>query len=423
MILKTIFRASALALCMGSVAYAQDLEFYFPVAVGGGPADKIQSLVDRYEQQNPDVNIEAIYTGSYSDTGTKALTAARAGKAPTMAVLLATSLYQLYDEDVIEPISDHLTDAEEKDWIGSFYPAFVGSIGDDVYSVPFQRSTPIMFWNKAAFADAGLDPEVPPASWNELVSFGQKLTKKDSAGNVKQWGLRIPSAGFPYWLFQGLVATNGTSLTTDNTGTTVNFDDERVIEALQFQYDLAHTHGVMAKGGIEWGATVPAFFEGESAMIWTTTGNLTNVKENAPFKFGVSMLPANVRRGAPTGGGNFYIFKGAEKPEIDAAITFLKWMTAPEQAAEWTIATGYIAPRADAWETDALKKYVAEFPQIELAKEQLEFAVADMSTYENSRISRLINDAISSVLAGQAGAKEALTKAQTEADKILKDYK
>jgi len=415
--------ASLAALLIGSAVSAQDLEFYFPVAVGGGPADTIQALVDRYVAQTPGVTINAIYTGSYADTGTRAMTAARAGQPPAMAVLLATSLYQLYYEDIIEPINAHLSDAQMENWIGAFYPAFVGRVGDEVYSIPFQRSTLIMFWNKDAFAAAGLDPETPPATWAELVSMGQALTETDAEGVTRRWGLRVPSAGFPYWLFQGFVATNGSALMPNTSGTSVNFDDPVVIEALQFQYDLANVHGIMAPGAIDWGATIPAFFEGESAMIWNTTGNFSNIRDNAPFEWGAAMLPANTRRGAPVGGGNFYLFQGHDDATYAAAIDFLEWLTAPEQAAEWTIATGYIAPRPDAWETEALQTYVAEFPQVAIARDQLEFAIPDLTTFENARVTRAINDAISAVLTGQMSAEDALRDAQGEADRILAIYR
>ena len=69
----------------------------------------------------------------------------------------------------------------------------------------------------------------------------------------------------------------------------------------------------MPKGIIEWGTTPKDFFEGKTAIMWTTTGNLTNVRKNAKFPFGVAMLPRKQRRGSPTGGGNFYIFKNKDK--------------------------------------------------------------------------------------------------------------
>ena len=74
------------------------------------------------------------------------------------------------------------------------------------------------------------------------------------------------------------------------------------------------------------------------------------------------MLPANKQRGSPTGGGNFYIFKKSTPAQREAAFKFIKWMTTPERAAQWGIDTGYVAVRADAWDTPAMKKYVAGFP-------------------------------------------------------------
>ena len=125
-------------------------------------------------------------------------------------------------------------------------------------------------------------------------------------------------------------------------------------------------------------------------MMWTTTGNLTNVRTNAPFDFGVAMLPAHKRRGAPTGGGNFYIFKDSSDEQKLASLDFIKWITAPEQAAKWTIATGYVAPRPDAWETPAMKAYTADFPPALVARDQLEFATAELSSYQNQRITTML---------------------------------
>ena len=107
--------------------------------------------------------------------------------------------------------------------------------------------------------------------------------------------------------------------------------------------------------------------------MWTTTGNLTNVRTNAKFPFGVAMLPAHKRRGSPTGGGNFYISKKASPAEQEAAFRFIRWITTPERAAQWSIDTGYVAVRPDAYDTPAMKKYVAEFPQAAVARDQLQY--------------------------------------------------
>ena len=418
--------ATAAALTLGSWASAQavELQFYFPVAVGGTAADTIQSLTDEYVAANPDVTIDAVYSGSYQDTIAKVITASRGGTPPQLSVALSADMFTLIDEDLIVPFDDFIKTDEDKAWLEGFYPAFMenSQTGGKTYGIPFQRSTPVMYWNKEAFKEAGLDPETAPATWEEMVEFGKKLTKKDANGNVTQWGVRIPSSGFPYWLFQGLTTENDVILANTD-GNKTNFDDPKVVEALQYMVDLSTKYGIMEPGIVEWGATPKAFFERQTAIMWTTTGNLTNVRKNAPFDFGVAMLPANKRRGAPTGGGNFYLFKGASDEQLAAAVKFVQWITAPEQAAKWTIATGYVAPRPDAWETDAMKAYAADFPPVLVARDQLEFAVAELSTYQNQRITGIFNDALAAAITGQKDPATALKEAQEKADAILAEYR
>lgn len=422
-LLKTASAAVIATMISATASFAVDLEFYFPVAVGGAAADTIEQLAAEYAAANPDVNITAIYAGSYQDAGQKALTAARGGNPPQLSVLLSTQMFTLIDEDVIVPFDDFLSEEEKSDWIGGFYPSFMenSQTGGKTYGIPFQRSTPVLYWNKEAFAAAGLNPEVAPANWDEMVEMGKALTLKDSAGNVTQWGVRIPSAGFPYWLFQGLSTPAGAILANAE-GNKVNFNDPKVVEALEYLVALSAEHGIMQPGSIDWGPTPKAFFEGETAMMWTTTGNLTNVRNNAPFDFGVAMLPAKERRGAPTGGGNFYLFKDSTDEQKDAAVDFVQWITAPEQAAAWSIATGYIAPRPDTWETQTMKGYAADFPPALVARDQLEYAVAELSTYENGKVTQALNDALLAAISGEKSAKEALDEAQAKAERILKPY-
>src|SRR6266496_3747272 len=254
------------------------------------------------------------------------------------------------------------------------------------------------------------------------ISFAEKLTKRDGSGNVTQWGLQIPSSGFPYWLFQALAIQNGEELM-NRQGDQTFYARPAVIEALQYWVDLGRKHKVMAPGTIEWGTTPKDFFERKTAMMWTTTGNLTNVRANAKFPFGVAMLPAGKRRGSPTGGGNFYIFKKSAREQQEAVLKFVKWITSPERAAQWGIDTGYVAVRADAWETPAMKKYVAGFPAAAVARDQLPHAVAELSTHDNQRVTKALNDGLQAALAVNKTPAQALGDAQTEAERILKPYR
>ena len=85
----------------------------------------------------------------------------------------------------------------------------------------------------------------------------------------------------------------------------------------------------MPDGTVEWGTLRQAFLEGQTAMMWHSTGNLTTVKNNASFDFGVAELQGNVRLGSPTGGGNFYMFKDTTDEERAAALKLMKFMTSP----------------------------------------------------------------------------------------------
>ena len=234
--------------------------------------------------------------------------------------------------------------------------------------------------------------------------------------------MQVPSSGFPYWLFQGFTTPNDVLLM-NPAGTETYFDKPEVIEALQYWVDLSRKHKVMPTGVIEWGTTPKDFFEKKIAMMWTTTGNLTNVKNNAKFEFGVAMLPAGKRRGSPTGGGNFYIFKKATPAQQAAALKFVKWMTSPERAAQWGIDTGYVAVRPDAWETPAMKEYVEGFPAAAVARDQLQYSVAELSTHDNQRVTKALNDGLQAALTGAKPPAQAMKDAQREADRILRPYR
>jgi sn-glycerol 3-phosphate transport system substrate-binding protein len=178
----------------------------------------------------------------------------------------------------------------------------------------------------------------------------------------------------------------------------------------------------MPTGTVEWGTLRQAFLEGQTAMMWHSTGNLTAVKKNASFDFGVAMLPGNERLGSPTGGGNFYLFKDTSDAEKAAALKLIKYMTAPEQAAAWSIATGYMGVSQAAYETEALKSYTASFPPALVARNQLQHAVAEFSTFETARVRDGLNNAIQSALTGAKSPADALGDAQAAAKRLLKAY-
>ncbi len=421
---KTILASAATLFLTPGLALSAELEFFFPVGVNAPAVETIQELTDAWAANNPQHNVKAVYAGNYVETTTKALTAANAGKPPHVAVLLAIDIFTLVDEDVVIPITDVANTAEDQAWLDGFMPGFMrdATLDGEIYGVPFQRSTPVLYYNKDAFREAGLDPDTPPATWDEMIEMGKKLTKKDANGNVTQWGTRIPTLGLGgAWLYGGLVISNGGQLSADN-GIDVAIDTPEALGALEFLQKLS-AEGVMAPGGISWGDTPKAFVEGNAASIWTSTGNLAFVNDNAEFDWGVGFLPGGKGPGAPVGGGNFYIFKGTSPEEQAAALDFIKFMTAPENAAKWSIATGYVAPRADTWETPVMQEYAARLPQALVARDQIEFANREFATYQRGRVTQFLVEALEAAVGGEADAATALAEAQKSADRVLKAYK
>ncbi|MFU8770673.1 MAG: ABC transporter substrate-binding protein, partial [Desulfotignum sp.] len=330
-----------LLLSVSSMAFATELTMFYPVAVGGPLTKLVDGLVQEFEAEHPDIKVKAIYSGNYSDTMTKAMTSLKGGNPPHLSVILSTEIFTLIDNDAIVPFDDLVTDPEEKLWLDSFYPALMANsrTGDKTWSIPFQRSTIVMYYNKDAFRKAGLDPEKPPATWEEMVEMGKQLTIRDDSGKVTQWGLEIPSTGYPYWMF-GALASQNSQVLMNQAGDQTYFDNPDVVEALRFWQDLGKTHQIMPEGTIEWSTLRTDFLEQKTAIMWHSTGNLTAVKDNATFDFGVAMLPAKKQRGTPTGGGNFYIFKQTNPEERKAALKLVQWMTQPLRTAQWSIGTG-----------------------------------------------------------------------------------
>jgi len=418
------FLVSMLLAAVGPVQAQTQLTFYYPIAVGGPLTKVIDGYARQFEQENPGIKVNPIYAGNYDDTRIKALAALKAGQSAPLSVLYSIDLYELIEQDVIVPWDDVTTTPDDKAWLKAFYPALMmnGTYKGKAYGIPFQRSTIVLYWNKDAFKEAGLDPERPPANWTEMAEMASKLVKRDAAGNVTRWGVMVPSTGYPYWMFQAFARQNGQDLM-NREGNATNYAHPDVIAALQYWRDLGVKHKVMPEGTVEWGTLRQAFTEGKTAMMWHTTGNLTAVKDTAKFPFGVAMLPASKQRGSPTGGGNFYLFKKTTPEERKAALAFVKWITAPERAADWSMATGYVGTRSDAYATPKLKEYAAAFPPAVVARDQFEFATPELSTFQTGRVRKLLDDAIQATLTGQKSPADALNAAQAEADKLLKSYR
>ncbi|MDY3244785.1 MAG: ABC transporter substrate-binding protein [Candidatus Limiplasma sp.] len=407
---------------VSAMAEPMKLTMYFPVNVGGNVANLIDSMTAEFNAENPDIQVEAVYTGNYDDTVTAIQTAIQGGNAPDLFVSLATQRFTMASTKMAMPLDDLIAaDPEGQAFVDDFIDGFMldSYVDGQTYSIPFQRSTMVMFYNKDAFNEVGLDPEAPPANWTEMVEYAQKLT------NDKRYGVGIAlNSGSAQWAFTGFSlenCTNGVGLMNPN-GKEVYFNTPENIEALQLWLDLQNKYNCMAPGIVQWTDLPTQFLAGEVAMIYHTTGNLTNIKNNATFDFGVCFMPAGRQYGAPTGGGNFYITNGISEERQQAAWKYIKFMCETERAAQWSIDTGYVATRNSCYETELLKDYYASFPQALVAYEQLQYAQPELTTYSAAEMWRILNDNIQAAVTGEMTAAEAMEAAQEQGDELLADY-
>ncbi len=424
---RTVLAAGASMLAAPAILRAQGVQkltFYYPIAVGG----PLQAIMDGYckdFQKETGIAVEPVYSGDYSQTLIKALAAIKAGIGPQFAVLLAAEMHSLQDQDILVSLDEIGLDADAKKWLAGFYSAFMANSHADgkIWSVPFQRSTAIFYYNKAAFQDSGVDPDKFPPTWAELGKAAEKLTKRDDSGRVTRWGIKMASdLGNAQWTF-GALANQAEQKLMNEAGTEVYFNQPKTIEAMEYWRGLASEHHASPDGVINWGDLTPDFLQGNTAIIQFTTGGLPNIRAKASFPFGVAGLAGKNSPHTVVGGGNMYFFKNASPAEQAASLRFARWMSAPERAADWSIKTGYIATSPAAYDTQVLKDYIAKYPEANVARTFLRVATGELSVHENQRVYKALTDNIQACLSGNKTPAQAMGDSQGEADRILKPYR
>ena len=399
------------------------IQVFYPVAVDAPIAKILQGYVDTFQAANPGITIEPVFAGGYTDVKTTIQTTIEGGgQPPALAVMLATDLYDLINGDYITSLDDYIKAMPDgQAYLNDFFPAFLANSRYDgkVWSIPFQRSVVALYYNKDLFDEAGLQP---PTSWATWADAAQKLTVREG-DQVTRWGIEYPS-GWPYWLFQPLAIGSGQNIVADDT--TVSFDDPRVIEAEQFYIDLSHKYQAMPEGVQSvWGQAPSDFASGQTAMIVHSSGSLAGILKQADFEVGVMPIPGKEEGTYATvpGGGNLYILKGAPKAHQDAAWKFIQFLTQPENVADFSINTGYIANRQAAYETPAMKDYLAQVPQAGTLRDALQYAGAELSVQDLGEVRNIFHNYLQAAYNGEMSPAEAMAAAQKEADEALKAFK
>ncbi len=402
-------------------ASAQDtvtVEVYFPIAVDSPVTNILAEYEATYEEMHPNVDIVWSFEGGYGDVKNKLLTTMEGGgDLPALAIMLATDIYDLRNADVIMPFDAYVDEA----YLGDFFPNWLANSyydGDfdgtpELYGLPFQRSTVLLYVNKTLVEEAGF---AMPTTRDELAEIAQALTTDD------RWGILIPNS-WPYWLFQPFTIGAGQNIV-DESDVDVYFDNPVVIDALQFWVDLYEVYGATPAGvQSNWGDAPGLFTDGAAVMIAHSTGSLPGILGKADFEVGVSAIPGTEGFATVTGGGNLYLVEGTDETTADAAWGFVEWLTSPEMAVDWSIKTGYITTRVSGLELDAWVEYTTANPQAADTVASLEFAGREFSVQSLGEVRNVLHGYILQVLNDEMSPADAMAAAQADADEILSIFK
>ena len=306
---------------------------------GGKNREVLTELVARFNRSQTKVLVEATFQGDYYEALAKLRTSMAAGAVPTMSHVVVEVLPYLGEAGTLEPLDDYDGASElRSDLVHELAQAGAYDKGSErpLFGIPFNRSIPIAYLNGALFEAAGLEA---PKSWGELVQAARQLTIR--SGTAERWGYGVPIS---WWFWVAMVAQAGGRLVEKNGATT--FGGAAGIKALAFWQRLVHAERVMrlppGRDYNAWQVTNQDFLAGRVAMTWMSTAFLRYIEENARFPVVAAPLPRDMRYAVPTGGTMFVMLRAAPPEEKTAAWSFLRFMCAPEQAAEWAERTGYL---------------------------------------------------------------------------------
>lgn len=420
-LVRSLLGATALAAVALTASAQERIEFMFPAPVQGKLSREMARLVDVYNDSQDEVEVVGVFTGSYDDTKIKSQAAAEAGRPPAVVLMSANFAAELAMNDLIVPIAEIAPEGTDLDaFLAEFWPAVRPNalFNGELYSVPFQNSTPILYYNKEHFAEAGI--EQAPVTWSDWIEAAKALADPEA----DRWGLMMPS-NYDYngWLVQSLTMASGGQFYNPAFPGEIYYDVPSTKAALRLWRDMAHEHKAMPTGVTDSKAVSTAFFAGRSSMIVLSTGALSFVRENAPFEYGVAFMPRNVRNSVPIGGASLVSFKGTTPEQKAAAWDFISWLTSAEVLGGWSRFTGYFAPRMTAYDLPEMQEFVAANPDALRAVEQLAFAGPWIATYNTVAVRKAVEDEMQALLSDpELSVDEAAARAQANADAILAPY-
>ncbi|HEY7653554.1 MAG TPA: extracellular solute-binding protein [Methylomirabilota bacterium] len=398
-------------------------------AMGGARYDAItKDIAAGFNRANPSYTLEPLFTGSYAETVTKAIAAIRAGNPPHIVQVFEVGTQTMLDSGAIIPVTEMVKPGEIDfdDYIAPILNYY--KVGGKLYSMPFNSSTAIIYYNKEAFQKAGLDPAKPPATFKDVEEMGRKIVASGAARAAITFG-------WPSWMLEQSHALANRPYADHDNGrngraTKVLFNEPFGVDVLS-RWKRWADEKLLAYGGREY-APNKAFLAGEVAMLMQSTSQVTTIEKAAKFPVGTGFLPRI--EGQPAGksvigGASFWVLKGKGRTaqEVDAIVRFFKFVAEPEETAKWHEETGYFPATRTAVTLLTKQGWFAKHPNHETAFKQIQEGPDTPATRgvllgNFVQIRNITDTAIEKALSGKLSPKAALDEAAAEANKLLDEY-
>lgn len=393
-------------------------------SMGGAPGDAVNTLVDRYNQSQDEVFVTSEYQGEYDDALTK-LRSAASGEdvgADLVQVFELGTRYMI-DSGLIRPMQEFVdADGYDLSQLEENLLAYY-TVDGTLNSMPFNSSTPLLYYNKEMFDEAGVEP---PKSLEEMKEVGQKLldsgvTDMPISMNVYGWWID------QYMNKQGLDLFDNENGRQANPTQTVFTENGGVLNILEAWKELEEM-GIAPNVGKQGGG--PEFLSGTSAMTVASTANLAQYLKEVGDRFTLetAYFPAvadSDEGGVSIGGASVYILDSGNEEKMNAAWDFVKFLVNPESQAYWNASTGYFPVNKGAHEEEEFKKNIEQYPQFKTAIDQLHDSAPEdqgalATVYQEAR--QVMEKYIEEMLNGDKTPKEAEEAMAEEIDAALESY-
>lgn len=401
-----------------SAQTGENQEIVFWHGMGGGAGTALEAIVEQFNSTNElGITVTAEYQGSYDDTITKLRNSSLGNLEADIVQIYDIGSRYMIDSGLVLPMQQFI-DAEGYD-ISQIEPNIAAyyTIDDQLISMPFNSSTPILYYNVDMFEAAGI--ENVPTTLAEIIEVQPAL---EEAGASMAISLNIYG-----WFVEQFIAKEGEHFVNNGNGredyaTEVAFIENGVMEEiLTAWYDMFEA-GAAPNVGRQGGQ--PEFVSASSAMMLGSTASLAGIlaEVDGSFEVGTSFFPAvtadGVDGGVSIGGASVWALDSQDPEKAQATWEFVKFLVSPEVQAEWAAATGYFPISTAAHEVDVFQENVANFPQFQTAIDQLHASTPEaqgalLSVFPEAR--QIVETEIENMLNGASTPTEA---AQAMADQI-----